>query len=133
MNLAYIESLEPEWSVYVEHLYGALNHINEFVTLNVSGALIENCEPFVQASKYDGDVLVLEAVSDNFLDVPLSMRAFVALRYLAWNDPSPQNPNHHIILGPDRAPNHLISRFLILTLRDVYGATPTSSFDWTYA
>ena len=95
MNLTYIGSLEAEWSVYVEHLFGALNHINEFVTLNVSGALIENCEPFVQASKYDGDILVLEAVSENFLDVPLSMRAFVALRYLAWNDPSPQNPNHH--------------------------------------
>jgi hypothetical protein len=75
--------------------------------------------------------LVLEAVSDNFLEVPLSMRAFVALRYLGWSDPNEQNENHHVVLGPERAANNLIARFLILTLRNVYGASPANKFDWT--
>jgi hypothetical protein len=49
--------------------------------------------------------LLLEAVSDNFLETPLSMRAFVALRYLGWNDPNEQNQNHHVVLGPERRYN----------------------------
>lgn len=132
MNLAYIGSLETEWSPYVENLFGRLNQISGFVTLNVAGKLIENCEPFVQAAIFPNNVLLLEAVSDNFLETPLSMRAFVALRYLGWSDPNEQNQNHHVVLGPERAPNHLIARFLILTLRDVYGATPTNQFDWAF-
>ena len=132
MNLAYIGSLEPEWSPFIEHLFGHLNQMSGFVTLNVSGKVIEDCEPFVQAAIFPNNVLLLEAVSDNFLETPLSMRAFVALRYLGWSDPNEQNQNHHVVLGPERAPNHLIARFLILTLRDVYGATPTNHFDWAF-
>ena len=131
MNLTYIESLEPEWSPFVEYLLGCLDRMTEFMTLGVTGKLIENCEPFVQAGFSPNNVLVLEAVSDNFLEVPLSMRALVALRYLGWSDPNEQNENHHVVLGPERAPNHLIAQFLILTLRDAYGASPANKFDWT--
>ena len=132
MNLTYIESLEPEWSTFVEYLLGCLDRMTGFATLSVTGKIIENCEPFVQAAIFPNNVLVLEAVSDNYLETPLSMRAFVALRYLGWNDPNEQNQNHHVVLGPERAPNHLIARFLILTLRDVYGATPANKFDWEF-
>ena len=131
MNLKYIDYLEPEWSPFVEYLYGALNRMTLFATLNVAGQLIENCEPFVQAGVIENNVMLLEAISDSFLDTPLSMRAFVALRYLGWNDPNEQNPNHHLVPGPDRLPNHLIARFMILTLRDAYGATPANKFDWS--
>ena len=132
MNLTYIGSLEPEWSPSVENFLGRLDQMTRFVTLNVTGKLIENCEPFVQAAIFPNNVLVLEAVSDNYLETPLSMRAFVALRYLGWSDPNEQNQNHHVVLQPERAPNHLIARFLILTLRDAYGATPTNKFDWEF-
>jgi hypothetical protein len=132
MNLTYIETLEPEWSPFVEYLLGCLDRMTGFATLSVTGKIIENCEPFVQAAIFPNNVLVLEAVSDNYLETPLSMRAFVALRYLGWNDPNEQNQNHHVVLGPERAPNRLIARFLILTLRDVYGATPANKFDWEF-
>ena len=132
MNLTYIDSLESEWSPFVEYLLDCLDRMTGFATLSVTGKIIESCEPFVQAAIFPNNVLVLEAVSDNYLETPLSMRAFVALRYLGWSDPNEQNQNHHVVLQPERAPNHLIARFLILTLRDVYGATPANKFDWEF-
>lgn len=58
------------------------------VTLSVTGTLIENCEPFIEAATYPTNVLLLEAASDNFLETPLSTRAFVALPYLGWSEPN---------------------------------------------
>lgn len=129
MNLQFVSSLEEEWNPLINEVQCALDQMRDLLTVNVSGQLIEPCEPYVQVRLMQGNLLDLEAVSDWYLDQPLSMRAWVGLRYLDWNDPGSIEGNHSIILPPNRPGNHLIARFLILTLRDVYGATPSCSFD----
>lgn len=105
--------------------------MKRFITVNVSGQMRENCEPYIQAARYEGDLLVLEAISDNFIDNPLSLLARNTLEFLLWREPNEYNENHHIVLGPDRPTNDLIARFMILTLQDVYGASPENKFEWS--
>lgn len=131
MNLNQIASLDENWGEIVSYLYWGLDTMELFVTVVASGEIRERCEPYVQAAKIDNNSIVLEAISDNFSDAPLSPLARDVLNELGWTQPNEENDNHHILLGPGRPSNDLIARFMILTLRDVYGVTPENKFDWT--
>lgn len=132
MNLTYTGTLEPHWDQLASMMTDAIDQMASFVTVNAQGQMIEKCEPYVQLARLPDGGVMMEAVSDNYLETPLSMRALVVFRYMQWLDPDTNSANYYITLPAGRPPNHILARFLILTLRDVYGATPYCSFDISF-
>ena len=97
------------------------------VVISVRTPLFDE-DVYVQTLHEDDGWMLLEAVSDAFLDPPLSHDARTALAELGWKEPGDGLPNYHQDLPPEEATPSCVSALLIGTLRTVYGATPDSLY-----
>lgn len=122
--------LDPLWEQIVSSIADYLDVMTSFVTVSVSGMTREQCEPYVQAGRVHDGSLLLEAVSNNNLELPLSISAHNTLHNLGWQLPTDSSENHFILLPPNRPSNEAIAEFLMRTLLDVYGVSRDNEFEF---
>jgi len=130
-TLVYPGPLDTAWALVVRQVAGSLDAMTSFLTVNVSGTTREQCEPYVQASRGDQGIMLLEAVSDNNLNAPLSATARNTLSYLGWCEPDNNDQNHYIVLSSHRPANTQVAEFLVRTLLDVYGVNSSCEFEYS--
>ena len=107
--------LEPIWDSLIRTIAAMVTLAPEYVVVQVHG---------------DDGYLTLEAASNEFLDVPLSVEASSVLIEMGWSSPEPDEgaPNYFYVIGPESTPGE-IADFLVRTLRDVYKVSTSAAFE----
>jgi hypothetical protein len=122
--------LEPIWDSLIRTIAAMVTLAPEYVVVQVHGDDGPDGGPYVQTLREDDGYLTLEAASNEFLDVPLSVEASSVLVEMGWNSPEPDEgaPNYFYVIGPESTPGE-IADFLVRTLRDVYKVSTSAAFE----
>ena len=81
--------------------------------------ILQGSDAYVQASLVNEGNIKLEAVSDEFLEKPLSTAQLLALRRMGFQPPGPLSPNHWQYAATNNPA--AAAELLATALTDVYG------------
>lgn len=97
---------------------------DDTVVVNVD-ATDSHPEVYVQLCREDDGALTLEAISNEFLDRPLTPDQVATLHSLGWEDPREGGlPNFHQFIEQRATAPGAVAEILVRTLHQVYGTDP---------
>jgi hypothetical protein len=80
-----------------------------------------SCPPYIQVCVEDDGSYTLEAISNRFLDPPISVDGLNTLTEMGWEPPIDKKmPNYHRVVSGNAAYSQHIASIIIKTFRDVY-------------
>ena len=80
-----------------------------------------SCPPYMQICVEDDRACTLEAISNRFLEPPVSLDGLNTLTEMGWELPiDKRTPNFHQFVSGDNAQPYQIASTIIKTFRDVY-------------
>ena len=131
MQLPDHSPLEPEWESLVQAVAAMITLAPEYVVLQTYTPHDRSSGPYVQTLQEADGAMTLEAVSNRFLEVPLGPSQMRQLADMGWEAPGeePGLPNYTRFLESEEVEPGSVARFLVLTLRDVYGVTVHDQFE----
>lgn len=130
MNLTRLSTLEPRWNSLVETVAAMITLAPEYVVLQTYSPEGQELGAYVQTLQEEDGALTLEASSDTYFPGLINPDSLNTLHELGWEDPSEFGlPNYNIFLQSDEVKPGEVAAFLVLTLRDVYGITPSHQFE----
>ena len=101
---------------------------SELVTCTANTLVIDvesdewtSCPPYIQICVEDDGSYTLEAISNRFLDPPISVDGLNTLTEMGWEPPIDKKmPNYHRVVSGNAAYSQHIASIIIKTFRDVY-------------
>ena len=80
-----------------------------------------SCPPYLQLCVEDDDSYTLEAISNRYLDPPISIDGLNTLTEMGWEPPIDNKmPNYHRVVSGSESYTQNIASIIIKTFRDVY-------------
>lgn len=102
----------------------------DYWTLQTSGAHYRECGPYVQALREHNNMLLIEAVSNQFLDPPLPESGHQTLLFMGWRFfPGAHYPNYAQMIDLAAMPAREIAIRMVRALHFAYGVDDTFSYE----
>lgn len=129
-NIKWVDLLEEEentkegWRRLTSFVAALIALTDDVVVISVRTEQFDS-DVYVQLCREDGGALHLEAVSDAYLEPPLSPDAVDALHALGWQDPPGDGlENYVLFLEAEQTAPGEVAVLLVETLRRVYSTKP---------
>ena len=118
----YFDELIDLISLYIE------NRVDHW-TLQTDGAHYQDCGPYVQALLEHDNMILIEAVSNEFLDPPMPTHGHETLLFTGWRFfPGAHYPNYAQMIDPGKVSPRDIAIRMVRALHFAYGVDDTFSF-----
>ena len=122
--------IEKFWLETTKILYTAIAHADDLLVIQTESERYEGCQPYLQICYEDDRAMTIEAVSNKFLDQPLSIDAQNTMTELGWTLSDDEGlPNYMQFLIRENADSMVIAQLFTKTLRDVYGISTSDSIE----
>ena len=110
-----------EW-IFLSEMFSALVACTtKTLFIDVESDEWTSCPPYIQICVKEDRAFSLEAISNRFLDPPVSLDGLNTLTEIGWGLPiDKKTPNFHQLLSGDDAKPQKIASIIIKTFRDVY-------------
>ena len=98
----------------------------DYWTLQTYGANYRDCGPYVQALMEEGNIILIEAVSNQFLNPPLDEHGHQTLLFMGWRFfPGAHYPNYAQMINLGKVPAREIAIRMANALHFAYGVDDT--------
>ena len=122
--------IEKFWLETTKILYTAIAQADDLLVIQTESERYEGCQPYLQICYEDDRAMTIEAVSNMFLDQPLSIDAQNTMTELGWTLSDDDGlPNYMQFLIRENADSMVIAQLFTKTLRDVYGISASDSIE----
>jgi hypothetical protein len=120
--------IEKFWLETTKILYTAIDQADDLLVIQTKSERYEGCQPYLQICYEDDRAMTIEAVSNKFLDQPLSIDAQNTMMELGWTLSDDEGlPNYMQFLTRENADSMVVAQLFAKTLRDVYGISTSDS------
>ena len=120
--------IEKFWLETTNVLATAIAHADDLLVIQTESERYEGCQPYLQICYEDDRAMTIEAVSNKFLDQPLSIDAQNTMMELGWTLSNDEGlPNYMQFLIRENADSMVIAQLFAKTLRAVYGISASDS------
>ena len=120
--------IEKFWLETTKILYTAIAQADDLLVIQTESERYEGCQPYLQICYEDDRAMTIEAVSNKFLDQPLSIDAQNTMMELGWTLSNDEGlPNYMQFLIRENADSMMIAQLFAKTLRAVYGISASDS------
>ena len=120
--------IEKFWLETTNVLATAIAQADDLLVIQTESERYEGCQPYLQICYEDDRAMTIEAVSNKFLDQPLSIDAQNTMAELGWTLSDEEGlPNYMQFLIRENADSMVIAQLFAKTLRDVYGISTSDS------
>ena len=120
--------IEKFWLETTNILYTAIAQADDLLVIQTESERYEGCQPYLQICYEDDRAMTIEAVSNKFLDQPLSIDAQNTMMELGWTLSNDEGlPNYMQFLIRENADSMVIAQLFAKTLRAVYGISASDS------
>ena len=120
--------IEKFWLETTKILYTAIDQADDLLVIQTKSERYEGCQPYLQICYEDDRAMTIEAVSNKFLDQPLSIDAQNTMMELGWTLSDDEGlPNYMQFLTRENANSMVVAQLFAKTLRDVYGISTSDS------
>ena len=120
--------IEKFWLETTNILYTAIAQADDLLVIQTESERYEGCQPYLQICYEDDRAMTIEAVSNKFLDQPLSVDAQNTMMELGWTLSDDEGlPNYMQFLIRENADSMVIAQLFAKTLRAVYGISASDS------
>ncbi len=114
--------IEKFWLETTNVLAAAIAHADDLLVIQTASERYKGCQPYLQICYEDDRAMTIEAVSNKFLDQPLSIDAQNTMAELGWTLSDEEGmPNYTQFLTRENADAMVVGQLFAKTLRDVYG------------
>ncbi len=118
----YFDELIDLISLYIE------NRVDHW-TLQTDGAHYQDCGPYVQALLEHDNMILIEAVSNEFLDPPMPTHGHETLLFMGWRFvPGAHYPNYAQMIDLGKVSPRDIAIRMVRALHFAYGVDDNFSF-----
>ena len=122
--------IEKFWLETTNVLATAIAQADDLLVIQTESERYEGCQPYLQICYEDDRAMTIEAVSNKFLDQPLSIDAQNTMMELGWTLSDDEGlPNYMQFLIRENADSMVIAQLFTKTLRDVYGISASDSIE----
>jgi hypothetical protein len=83
---------------------------------------------YIQGITEAEKMITLEAISNNFLEPKLNQTELTKMNELGWEDPEERLPNYTIFCKQDQVTINKMSKLIVRTIFEVYGAEMNTTF-----
>ena len=102
----------------------------DYWTLQTDGAHYQECGPYVQALLEHNNMILIEAVSNEFLDPPLPSAGQQTLLFMGWRFfPGNHYPNYAQMVDLSSVSSKEIAICMVRALHFAYGVDDTFSYE----
>ena len=120
--------IEKFWLETTNVLATAIAQADDLLVIQTESERYEGCQPYLQICYEDDRAMTIEAVSNKFLDQPLSIDAQNTMMELGWTLSNDEGlPNYMQFLIRENADSMVIAQLFAKTLRAVYGISASDS------
>ena len=117
---------------------GSLDNFSDFLAyflmgvrdtfiLNIASAKFSS-SAYIQGITEAEKMITLEAISNNFLEPKLNQTELTKMNGLGWEDPEEKLPNYTIFCKQDQVTLNKMSKVIVKTIFEVYGAEINTTF-----
>lgn len=123
-------TIEKEWLEIKDLFASSIARADDLLIIQTYSDRYQGCQPYLQICYEDDRAMTIEAVSNRFLNQPLSLDAQNTMAELGWElKNEPGLPNYLIFLRSEEADPQFIAQLFTKTLRDVYGIAPSDTIE----
>ena len=117
-----------EWLETTNLFAAAIAHADDLLVIQIESERYGRCQPYLQICYEDDRAMAIEAVSNRFLQPPLSVDAKNTMIELGWELSEAKGlPNYFKFLNKEDAEPSVVAQIFTKTLRDVYGIVPSDT------
>jgi len=117
---------------------GSLDNFSDFLAyfligvpdtfiLNIASTKFSS-SAYIQGITEAEKMITLEAISNNFLEPKLNQTELTKMNELGWEDPEERLPNYTIFCKQDQVTINKMSKLIVRTIFEVYGAEMNTTF-----
>lgn len=123
-------AVAKRWLEITGTFASAIAHAVDLLVIQINSDRYGGCQPYLQICYEDDRAMTIEAVSNRFLQPPLSMDAQNTMIELGWELSDEKGlPNYFKFLNKESARPQVIAQLFTKTLRDVYGISHSDSIE----
>ena len=118
------------YEALIDLIESYISHRVDHWTLQSYGGNYGECGPYVQALLEHDNMILIEAVSNEFLDPPLSEQGHQTLLFMGWRFyPKHYLPNYTQFIDQSKVSSREIAQKMAQALHFAYGVDDTYSFE----
>ena len=115
-------AIEKEWLEITDLFATSIAKADDLLIIQTYSDRYQGCQPYLQICYEDDRAMTIEAVSNRFLNQPLSIDAQNTMAELGWTLSDDDGlPNYMQFLNKENADSIVIAQLFAKTFRDVYG------------
>ena len=123
-------AIAAEWLDITNLFATAIARADDLLIIQTYSDRYQGCQPYLQICYEDDRAMTIEAVSNRFLNQPLSLDAQNTMAELGWELSDETGfPNYFKFLNRDYAEPEIVAQLFTKTLRDVYGIAPSDTIE----
>ena len=123
-------AIAAEWLDITNLFATAIARADDLLIIQTYSDRYQGCQPYLQICYEDDRAMTIEAVSNRFLNQPLSLDAQNTMAELGWDLSNEAGfPNYFKFLNRDYAEPQIVAQLFTKTLRDVYGIAPSDTIE----
>ena len=124
-----MKDLPEYFNPLIDLIASYIEHRVDHWTLQTEGAHYQDCGPYVQALLEHDNMILIEAVSNEFLDPPLPTHGHETLLFMGWRFfPGAHYPNYAQMIDLAKVPAKEIAIRMVRALHFAYGVDDTFSY-----
>lgn len=123
-------AVAKRWLEITDTFVAAIAHADDLLVIQINSDRYGGCQPYLQICYEDDRAMTIEAVSNRFLQPPLSLDAQNTMIELGWELSDEKGlPNYFKFLNKESAQPQVIAQLFTKTLRDVYGISHSDTIE----
>lgn len=123
-------TIEKEWLEIKDLFASSIARANDLLIIQTYSDRYQGCQPYLQICYEDDRAMTIEAVSNRFLNQPLSLDAQNTMAELGWELSNEAGfPNYFKFLRREDADPQIVAQLFTKTLRNVYGIVPSDTIE----
>ena len=124
-----MKDLPEYFNPMIDLIASYIEHRVDHWTLQTDGAHYQDCGPYVQALLEHDNMILIEAVSNEFLDPPMPTHGHEILLFMGWRFfPGAHYPNYAQMIDLAKVPAKEIAIRMVRALHFAYGVDDTFSY-----
>ena len=124
-----MKDLPEYFNPLIDLIASYIEHRVDHWTLQTDGAHYQDCGPYVQALLEHDNMILIEAVSNEFLDPPMPTHGHETLLFMGWRFfPGAHYPNYAQMIDLAKVPAKEIAIRMVRALHFAYGVDDTLSY-----
>ena len=125
-----MKELPEYFNPLIDLIASYIEHRVDHWTLQTDGAHYQDCGPYVQALLEHDNMILIEAVSNEFLDPPMPTHGHETLLFMGWRFfPGAHYPNYAQMIDLAKVPAKEIAIRMVRALHFAYGVDDTFSYE----